>query len=88
MVFDVEKIKAYYEELLVKKEEATKIALLEKDVKVAERFAQVQEEIAEQVEKEIIAEAEAPYLHDIELCEQFIVEEVAEEEVTEEIVEG
>lgn len=87
MVFDVEKIKAYYEALLVKKEEAIKIALLDKDAKVAERFAQVQEEIAEQVEKEIVAEAEAPYVHDIELCEQFIVEEVAEEEAVEEVTE-
>lgn len=84
MVFDVEKIKAYYEELLIKREEAKNIALLDKDAKVAERFAQVQEEIAEQVEKEIIAEAEAPYLHDIELCEKFIVEEVVEEEAVEE----
>lgn len=88
MVFDVDKIKAYYEELLVKKEEAVKIALLDKDAKVAERFEEVREAIAEQVEKEIIAEAEAPYTHDIELCEKFIVEEeVVEEEALEEVTE-
>ena len=79
MDFDVEKIKNYYNELVAKKDEAVVVALTTKDEKVKEAFENAKAEIEERVVAEIIAEAEAPYLHDIELCEKFIVvEEVAE----------
>lgn len=88
MVFDVDKIKAYYEELVAKRAEAIQVALLDKDDKVAQRFEEVREAIAEQVEKEIVDEAGQPYDHDIALCEKFIVEEeVTEEEALEEVTE-
>lgn len=81
MEFDVEKIKDYYNELVAKREEAVVKALTTKDVRVREAFEQAKVEIEERVVAEIVAEAEAPYVHDIELCEKFIVvEEVAEEE--------
>lgn len=87
MDFDVNKIKEFYGELVAKKEEAVALALVEKDVKVAERFEQEKARIEEEVIAEIIAEAEAPYVHDIELCEKFIVvpevEEQCEENITE-----
>ena len=82
MEFDVEKIKEYYNELVAKKDEAVVVALTTKDEKVKEAFEMAKAEIEERVVAEIIAEAEAPYIHDIELCEKFIVEEeVAEEEI-------
>ena len=86
MDFDVEKIKAYYEELLVNKENAVNEALADKDAKIEERFEAEKARIEAEVVAEIIAEAEAPYVHDIELCEKFIVEDVVEEDA-EEVVE-
>ena len=84
MDFDVEKIKAYYEELLVNKENAVNEALADKDAKITERFEEEKARIEAEVIAEIIAEAEAPYVHDIELCEKFIiVPEVVEENVEE-----
>ena len=81
MDFDVEKIKDYYNELVAKREEAVVKALTTKDARVKEAFEQAKVEIEERVVAEIIAEAEAPYVHDIELCEKFVVvEEVAETE--------
>lgn len=89
MDFDVEKLKAYYADLLAKKDEAVAVALANKDVVVAERFELAKEEIAKEVEAELIAAAEAPYKHDIELCESFGIELPKEDEVVEgEIVEG
>lgn len=87
MDFDVEKIKAYYEELLVNKENAVNEALADKDAKIAERFEAEKARIEAEVVAEIIAEAEAPYVHDIELCEKFIVVEEVVEEVAEEVAE-
>lgn len=87
-MFDIEKIEAYYAELKAKKEEAVAVALAEKEAKVAEAFELAKEEIAKKVEAELVAEAEAPYKHDIELCESFLAEEkVEEEEVAEETAE-
>ena len=87
MDFDVNKIKEFYGELLAEKDKAVATALATKDQKVAERFEQEKARIEEEVIAEIVAEAEAPYLHDIELCEKFIivpeVEEQDEENVTE-----
>lgn len=87
MDFDVEKIKAYYAEVKAKKEEAVAVALAEKDVKVTEAFELAKEEIAKKVEAELVEAAEAPYKHDIELCESFLAEENVEEEVAEETAE-
>lgn len=84
MEVDVEKLKAYYADLLAKREEAIALALADKDRAVAERFELVKEQIAEEVEKELIEKAEEPYKHDIELCKSFLVEEQATEEVVEE----
>ena len=84
MEVDVEKLKAYYADLLAKREEAIALALANKDAAVAERFELVKEQIAEEVEKELIAKAEEPFNHDIELCKGFLVEEVPAEEVVEE----
>ena len=84
MEVDVEKLKAYYADLLVKKDEAVALALADKERVVAERFELVKEQIAEEVEKELIEKAEEPYKHDIELCKSFLVEEQATEEVVEE----
>ena len=86
MDFDVEKIKEFYGELLAEKDRAVATALATKDEKVKERFEEEKARIEEEVIAEIVAEAEAPYLHDIELCEKFIVvpeEEQDEENVTE-----
>ena len=86
MDFDVEKIKSYYEELKAKKDEAVVKALTTKDARIKEAFEQAKAEIEERVVAEIIAEAEAPYVHDIELCEKFVVvEEVAEAEELENV---
>lgn len=88
MDFDVEKIRAYYTELLANKELAVSNALTEKNTKVQERTAELtakyeedKAKIPAEVEAELIAEAEAPYLHDIELCEKFLVDEETTEEV-------
>lgn len=84
MEFDVEKIRNYYNELVAQREEAVVKALSTKDVKIKEAFEQAKVEIEERVIAELVAEAQEPYNHDIELCEKFIVvEEVAEEEVGE-----
>lgn len=83
--FDVEKIKSYYEELLKAREEAVRVALLDKAKVVQERFELAKERIAEEVELELIENAEAPYKHDIELCEKFVVEEEPTMEETEEV---
>ena len=81
MDFDVKKIKDYYNELVAEREEAVVKALTTKDARVREAFEQAKVEIEERVVAEIVAKAEAPYVHDIELCEKFVVvEEVAEEE--------
>lgn len=86
MEFDVEKIKSYYEELKAKRDEAVVKALTTKDARVKEAFEEAKAEIEERVVAEIVAEAEAPYIHDIELCEQFVVvEEVAETEELENV---
>jgi hypothetical protein len=79
MNFDVEKIRDFYNELISEKERAVETALATKDEKIAERFEVEKARIEEEVVAEIIAEAEAPYLHDIALCEKFIIEEVEEE---------
>lgn len=78
MDFDVEKIKQYYVELLRKKDEAVAFALVNKEEKVRERFEAVKAELAIAVEKELIEEAEKPYIHDIELCEKFFADPVEE----------
>lgn len=92
MDFDVEKIRAYYTELLANKELSVSSALAMKQTKVEEREAELRAKFEEEkakipaeVEEELIAEAEAPYLHDIELCEKFLVDE---EETTEDEVEA
>lgn len=87
MDFDVEKLKAYYADLLAKREEAVAVALADKERVVAERFELAKEEIAKQVEAELVAAAEEPYKHDIELCESFGIE-LPEENVEGEVVEG
>ena len=88
MEFDVDKIRAYYTELLANKELAVSNALGTKGTKVQERTVELtakyeedKAKIPAEVEAELIAEAEAPYLHDIELCEKFLVDETATEEV-------
>lgn len=89
MDFDVDKIRAYYTELLANKELAVSNALLSKDEKVRERvtdltakYEEDKAKIPAQVELELIVEAETPYLHDIELCEKFLVDD---KETTEEV---
>lgn len=83
MEFDVEKIKEYYGELVARRNEAVELALANKDERVAERFESAKAEIEKAVIEEIVAEAEAPYKHDIELCEKFIVVPVEDEELNE-----
>ena len=80
MEVNTEALKAYYEDLLTKKEQAITEALANKDFIVQQRLEEAKLEIAEQVEKELIEEAESKYAHDIELCEKFLIEEVQEEE--------
>lgn len=89
MDFDVELLKAYYEDVLAKRERAIEDALADKETVANIRFEQEKARILEEVEAELIANAEEPYKHDIELCEKFLVvkeEEVADE--NEEIVEN
>ena len=85
-MFDVEKIKSYYNGLIAERDEAVCKALAEKDAKIEEAFENAKKEIEERVVAEIIAEAESPFLHDIQLCEQFMKpEEVAEPVQAEEV---
>ena len=84
MNFDVEKLKEYYEALLKEREQKVAEALATKDERVKARFEEEKARIEEEEVAKIIAEAEEPYTHDIELCEKFLVEP---EEIAEEIVE-
>lgn len=86
MEFDIEKMKEYYADLLAKRDEAVAIALANKDAVIAERFEQAKAKIAEEVEAEIIKSANAPFEHDIALCEKFIVADEVEEQPAEEAV--
>lgn len=87
MDFDLDKISAYYNELVAKREQAVNDALANKNTIVQEREAELKAKYEEEkasipaeVEAEIIAKAEEPYLHDIALCEKFI--KTPEEEIT------
>ena len=84
MNFDVEKLKEYYEALLKEREQKVSEALATKDERIKARFEEEKARIEEEEVSKIIAEAEEPYTHDIELCEKFLVEP---EEITEEVVE-
>lgn len=84
MNFDVEKLKEYYEALLKEREQKVAEALATKDERVKARFEEEKARIEEEEVTKIIAEAEEPYTHDIELCEKFLVEP---EEENEEIME-
>lgn len=86
MEFDIEKIKAYYEELVIKKDEAVTLALANKDIEVAKALEEKRLEIEAEVIAKITAEAEAPFKHDIELYEKFIKPEPVVEPATEEPV--
>lgn len=83
MEFDVEKLKEYYNALLVEKEQKVAEALATKDERIKARFEEEKARIEEEEVAKIIAEAEEPYTHDIELCEKFLV---PEEETSEDIV--
>lgn len=83
MEFDIEKIKKYYAELLAKRDEAVVVALTRKDEEVAKELEAEKEEIEKRVVERLTAEAEEPYIHDIKLCEKFIVPEVPEENIVE-----
>jgi len=86
MEVNVEALKAYYEDLKAKKEVEINEALANKDFLVEQKLDEIKLEIAEKVEKEIVAEVEAKYAHDIELCEKFLIpDEVQEETAYEEI---
>ena len=87
-MFDIAKIEEYYADVKAKREEAVALALAEKDTKIAEAFELAKEEIAKKVEADLIAKAEEPFKHDIELCEKFIAEEKVEEEETADEVGG
>lgn len=78
-MFDINKIEEFYADVKAKREEAVAVALAGKEAKIAEAFELAKEQIAKQVEADLIAEAEAPFVHDIELCEKFLVEETNEE---------
>lgn len=87
MEFDANKVKAFYEELIAKRDEAIDLALVDKDIRIQERFDEVKAEIEVQVIAEITAEAEIPFKSSIELCEKFMADETdsdvveAEEEI-------
>ena len=76
--FDLEGVKAFYAEITAKREQAVNEALRNVEPKVQERFEAEKENIRQTVIAEVTAEAEAPYLHDIELCEKFIIKPVEE----------
>lgn len=85
MEVNVEALKAYYEDLKAKKEVEINEALANKDYLVAQKLDEVRVEIAEQVEKDIIAEVEEKYAHDIELCEKFLIPDEVQVEETAEV---
>lgn len=85
MEVNVEALKAYYEDLKSKKEIEINEALMNKDYLVAQKLDEIKLQIAEQVEKDIIAEVEAKYAHDIELCEKFLIPDEVQEEETAEV---
>lgn len=80
-MFDVNKIKDYYNKLIAERDEAVVTALADKDARVQEAFDLAKAEIEAKIIAEITAEAEAPYLHDIELCQNFMADEKVAEEV-------
>jgi phosphoenolpyruvate carboxylase len=81
MEFDLEKVKAFYADVQAKREQAVNEALRNVEAKVQERFNAEKENIRNAVIAEVTAEAEAPYIHDIELCEKFVViPEITEED--------
>lgn len=86
MDFDVEKLKEYYNALLKEKEQKVNEALSTKDERVRARFEEEKARIEKEEIEKIIAEAEEPYNHDIELCEKFLI--VPEEEQENENLEG
>lgn len=83
MEVNVEALKAYYEDLKARKQIEINEALANKDYLVAQKLDEVRVEIAEQVEKNIIAEIEEKYAHDIELCEKFLIPDEVQEETAE-----
>lgn len=74
MEFDVQKIQAFYERVVAERDNAVRLALAETDAIVEERFELAKAEIEEKVIAEITANAEQPYLHDIQLCETFLAD--------------
>ena len=88
MDFDIEKLREYYNELLKTREQKVAEALANKDSKIRDRFEEEKARIEQKVVAEIIADAEAPYIHDIELCEKFLVPVEEPKDENTESVEG
>lgn len=80
MKFDSERMFLCYNDLLVKREQAIKNALQEKDRIVAERIKNAKELIEVEVERELIEKATEPYDSILGFCENFLVDENVEEE--------
>lgn len=70
MEVDTEGLKAFYADLLAKREEAKVTAVAKAPEVIAERQA----EFEQSVKDELVAKAIEPFAHDIELCEKFLKE--------------
>lgn len=79
-MFDTSKFEEFYAELKARRDEAVAVALANKEQKVVEALEALRETVEKEVEERLVAEAEAPFKHDIEWCEQFLVEETVEEQ--------
>lgn len=85
MKVNQEEFKQYYADLLAKREEARGVALLNKEQIVRGRLNEKLPEIEAEVEKELLEQADEPFVEQIALCERFIKEE---EPATEDVETG
>jgi len=70
MEIDIEKAKAYYDEIVAARDKAVAEALLHKEDEINKRIDELRPDLEATVIKDLTEEAEKPYAHDIELFEK------------------
>lgn len=78
-MLNIEKIESWGANLYATRDENRAIKLANKEAIVKERVAEFERKLRETIDDELIAEADAPTAHDIELFEQFKNAEVLDE---------
>lgn len=79
--YNVEALKEYHEALIKARDNAVAEALSHRQEIINAKLEEARKEIEATVDAEIIAKAEEPFKHDIELCEKFVVVQPTEEVV-------